>query len=72
LRSRCSSRPSPPSKRARREAWLATGEAQERERERRWLMLKLSARVRAHLVAAVETGHLAGRQRETAGLGEPV
>jgi hypothetical protein len=35
-------------------------------------MLKLLARVRAHLAAAVETGRLAERQREAAGLGEPV
>ena len=55
-----------------KEAWLASGEAQERERERLWLMLKLLARLRAHLVAAVETGRLAERQLETAGLDAPV
>lgn len=55
-----------------KDAWLASGEAQERERERLWLMLKLLARVRAHLVAAVETGRLAERQRDAAGRGESV
>jgi len=45
-----------------RAAWEATGEAQERERERLWLMAKLLGRVRGHLVEALETGRLADRQ----------
>jgi len=55
-----------------KEAWLATAESQERERECLWLMLKLLARVRAHFLAAVETGRLAERQLEQAGLSDPV
>ena len=47
---------------ALRAAWEATGEAQERERERLWLMAKLLGRVRGHLVEALETGRLADRQ----------
>jgi hypothetical protein len=49
---------------ALQEAWLATGDAQERERERLWLMLKLLGRLRAHLSEAAETGRLADRQLE--------
>jgi hypothetical protein len=49
---------------ALQEAWLATGDAQERERERLWLMLKLLGRVRAHLTEAAQTGRLADRQLE--------
>ncbi len=45
-----------------RGAWEATGEAQERERERLWLMAKLLGRVKGHLVEALETGRLADRQ----------
>jgi hypothetical protein len=49
---------------ALKEAWLATGDAQERERERLWLMLKLLQRLRGHLSEAAETGRLADRQLE--------
>jgi len=47
---------------ALRAAWEASGEAQERERERLWLMAKLLGRVKGHLVEALETGRLADRQ----------
>lgn len=43
-------------------AWLATGDAQERERERLWLMQKLMARVKAHLETVINTGKLAEKQ----------
>lgn len=44
---------------ALREAWLATGDAQERERERLWLMAKLLPRVRGYLEEAVSDGRVA-------------
>ena len=47
-----------------REAWAATGDAQERERERLWLMVKLLARVQRHLEAIVSDGALASAELE--------
>ncbi len=44
------------------DAWLATGDAQERERERLWLMIRLLRRVRALIEEAATTGRLAARQ----------
>ena len=43
-------------------AWRDTTEAQERERERLWLMLKLLSRVKAHLESVIMTGKMADRQ----------
>lgn len=48
-----------------RSAWAATGEAEERERERLWLMLRLLARVRGYITSVMETGKLADRQLAT-------
>jgi hypothetical protein len=45
-----------------RAAWIATGEGQDRERERLWLMVKLLGRLKAHLTGVLETGKLADRQ----------
>ncbi len=50
---------------ALRSAWAATGEAEERERERLWLMLRLLGRVRGHISSVMETGKLADRQLAT-------
>ena len=47
---------------ALREAWATSGDEATTERERLWLMLKLLARVRAHVVDALETGKLAHEQ----------
>ena len=53
-----------------RAAWTATAEAQDRERERLWLMVKLLGRLKGHLTSALETGKLADRQ--LAALEEPL
>lgn len=46
--------------------WRATGDAQERERERLWLMVKLLARLRGHLTEAMETGKMSQRSLDEA------
>jgi hypothetical protein len=45
-----------------RETWGATPDDATLERERLWLMLKLLARVRAHMTDVVQTGRLADTQ----------
>ena len=45
-------------------AWRATGEAQERERERIWLMLKLLAQVRAAIEGVVVDGRMSEQNQQ--------
>ena len=48
------------------DAWKSSADAQERERERLWLMLRLLGAVQGHLRTALETGKLAAVQIATA------
>ena len=49
-------------RRAYTEAWERTNDAQERERERLWLLVKSIDRIKGHLQSAMEDGKLVDKQ----------